>query len=541
MLAETLVQFSDYLNDNGYAVTPDKITDCLASFTEEDLDCTEVDDMISTMRFFFCTTRDERAALPDFFKTFLTQKEQIKSEKKKQEEIKETQGAKEKNKDEFQKKKKELEDQIADLHQQAKDIEEEVRKNWKRQEAKLAKSDQKFLEKEDEWIGSLKDSGVDKTLGGQAMTPQEVQDAERRMVKRTEEAIKSGNMTEFKKLQTLFKIMHKVEIVVVNDEPNKEKAVQEAVRETENQIESLRMQQRKAQAEHNRQQDELDRRIRELSKASLIIKPAALSHRSVFEGAKNAVQTTQAIDCPPEADKTFKQLTEADKVKIIRYIRDNILKFKTRMTRRLLDIHHGDIDMAQTIKQACRTGGLPMEICKKQKRPGKSNLILILDVSGSCKEASSMMLTFMYLLQEVFPRGCQAYAFVNSLYDITQIMQTRDIQTAIDQTLALIPRAGQYSNYEKPIQTLWTDYHSKITPESIVIMIGDARNCRNQSAEAEFRSIARRAKKTYWLNTDELRKWDTGDSIASTYAKYCKMFEVRTTRQIVGFLDQGMR
>ena len=39
---------------------------------------------------------------------------------------------------------------------------------------------------------------------------------------------------------------------------------------------------------------------------------------------------------------------------------------------------------------------------KELKKPGKTNLILILDVSGSCKEASEMMITFMYLLQSVF-------------------------------------------------------------------------------------------------------------------------------------------
>lgn len=197
--------------------------------------------------------------------------------------------------------------------------------------------------------------------------------------------------------------------------------------------------------------------------------------------------------------------------------------------------------MEKTIQNACRTGGLPMEIIQEIKRPGKSNMILMLDVSGSCKEASEMMITFMYLLQEVFPRGCKAFAFVNSLYDITDIMKARNAELAIRETLGMIPRSGQYSNYERPIRDMWEKNRPIINKDSLVLVIGDARNNKNGPAEEEFKNIVRRAKKAYWLNTDHLAKWGQGDSIAPLYAKYCKMFEVRTPKAIVQFLDQGMR
>ena len=151
-----------------------------------------------------------------------------------------------------------------------------------------------------------------------------------------------------------------------------------------------------------------------------------------------------------------------------------------------------------------------------------------------------MMITFMYLLQEVFPRGCRAYAFVDSLYDITGIMHAKNAEKAIEETLSIIPRRGVYSNYERPIKELWGQ-KAKITKDSIVIVIGDARNNKNGPAENEFRNIARRAKKTYWLNTDVVQKWNQGDSIAGTYAKYSKMFEIRTPKAIVQFLNEGMK
>ena len=117
-------------------------------------------------------------------------------------------------------------------------------------------------------------------------------------------------------------------------------------------------------------------------------------------------------------------------------------------------------------------------------------------------------------------------------------MHTENPEQAICTALNLIPRRGVYSNYERPIIDMWENHKSSITKDSFVIIIGDARNNKNGAAESEFKNIVRRAKKTYWMNTDKLEKWGQGDSIAQTYARYCKMFETRTPKAIVQFLNE---
>ena len=54
----------------------------------------------------------------------------------------------------------------------------------------------------------------------------------------------------------------------------------------------------------------------------------------------------------------------------------------------------------------------------------------------------------------------------------------------------------------------------------IFIYIGDARNNKNASGEDYVKAIARKAKKAFWLNTEEVDKWNHGDSIMGVYAKY---------------------
>lgn len=50
--------------------------------------------------------------------------------------------------------------------------------------------------------------------------------------------------------------------------------------------------------------------------------------------------------------------------------------------------------------------------------------------------------------------------------------------------------------------------------------------------------IAQKAKSLIWLNTESKEKWNTGDSIMSTYGVYMdKVYEVSTVDDIIKFLN----
>lgn len=169
------------------------------------------------------------------------------------------------------------------------------------------------------------------------------------------------------------------------------------------------------------------------------------------------------------------------------------------MTRNINTKEKRKIDIKETIQNACKTGGLPINICYEKPKINKTKLVLVLDVSGSCKEASEMMLTFMYSLQSVFPGGCKTFAFVDSLYNISEIMKASDINESIKDVLDTIPRKGVYSNYFKPLRSLWVNNKQEITSDSIVIFMGDARNNANDPGLEYVKNIARRAKRLIGL------------------------------------------
>lgn len=543
MFAQTVLEFVSYLNRKEYGITADRVAGCIASFSDNAKDCTDYDDTVSTMRFYFCTNRRQRAELPAHFGAFLERKKMSAEEKEKDAKIKEAEDAFRKTEEEYERIQREYEEKVRAQEKEAERIRADLLAGWKPEKSVLSKADLAFIKKNTELTASTGVRALDGLLntGGAGMDLEEAERIRGILLKKAEESAKAGDISKTTAFRKLFDILGKIAKAEKLETPRRERAVKEATNGVYENIRQMNELRKKEERELHKTQKELSGYLASLHRESVIIKQESVQHRETFIYPHNAVQTYGTQNCPPEAEKEFRKLTDTDRVVIRRYIHENILKFKTDMSRNLEDRHTGNIDMCRTIRDACRTGGLPVNIRREIKKPGKANMILMLDVSGSCREASEMMLTFMFMLQEVFPRGCRAYAFVNSLFDITQVMRSKNPEDAIHGALEMIPRAGQYSNYERPITDIWENHKAEITKDSLVIIMGDGRNNKNRTAEYEFRNIARRAKKVYWLNTDRVEKWGQGDSIAPVYAKYCEMYEAETPADIVRFLNRRMR
>lgn len=271
-----------------------------------------------------------------------------------------------------------------------------------------------------------------------------------------------------------------------------------------------------------------------------IVKEHSLSHRSVFDSdtARNAVISFDE-GIPAFMDKDFAKLTNKEKQQLNDYIRQNARNFRTRINGRINTTAHRRIDMAETCKQACRTNGIPLNLAFDRPKRQKANIVMLLDISGSCRSASELMLTFMYQVKKVFPGGCKSYAFVNSLYDISKLFDVPDSDSAIREVLNTIPTKGVYSDYGRPLKEYREQHMSDINKDTIILWIGDARNNRNPSEAETFKNIVRRGKKTYWLNTEKKSQWNHGDSIFSEYARYCtKYAEAISPAELIGFLTQ---
>ena len=361
------------------------------------------------------------------------------------------------------------------------------------------------------------------------------QSLRKKLPEKAEKALLSGKMDAFEIYQNIFKILEKAKIQVIYYEKYIEDKIARETKELKNQQIELENKLQRLEREEKRIQVELDSRLFALTR-QFTEKSVSKIHRKNFIGG-GAVQLLEEI-LPEFMEKPFKKLDKKEKEYIYQYIRQNIVSFKTRLGRYLNTQERRKIDMGKTIQAACKTGGIPFEVCFAKSKRNRSNLILILDISGSCKVASEMMLGFMYLLKDVFAGGCRVYVFVNSLYDVTEIMETDSIDKAVQSVLQVVPAKGVYSDYNRPLEMLWEKNRKYLKKDSFILFLGDYRNNKNPSGTEWMKNIHARAKKMFFLNTEQAAKWNQGDSIASVYAAFAPMYEIQTPADLIRFISQ---
>lgn len=260
-------------------------------------------------------------------------------------------------------------------------------------------------------------------------------------------------------------------------------------------------------------------------------------NRDIFNSqlAHNSVQSLE--QGYPEFNVALNKLSAQQKNKLYDYLRSHAQAFKTRMLRSIKTDQRRRLNIPNTIKKACQTGGVPVKLIYGKKKPSRAKLLLFLDISGSCRETSELMLTFAYLIQDIFPGGCHSYAFVNSLNDITPFFELNSEEKTIKKVLNTIPTKGVYSDYGKPLRQFHEEYMGEVNNETTIIWIGDARNNTNDPEIEIFKNISRRAKRVMWLNTEPEDKWDNGDSVMGKYEPYINnLVEVTTPNQLLKFL-----
>lgn len=266
-----------------------------------------------------------------------------------------------------------------------------------------------------------------------------------------------------------------------------------------------------------------------------IKKVKSKQNRDVYIGGKNAVQT--------ESGYIYKDLTKLDNSDlehINRYIKQNANKLKLNISKNLKSGKNKIFDYNKVIKNCVKTDMVPLKLFYKKPRKNKVKIICILDISGSCKNASQILMSFIYSLQEVFTGGVESYVFVKHLNKVTEVFKNYSIEKVNEIVSTFVER--DYSDYNTALKEFDEKYYSDITKDSIVIYLGDARNNKNLDGSEYLSKIKDKIKsgkgKMYWINPEPINRWNQGDSIIAMYKKYMdKVVQIRNTSDLINFLN----
>jgi uncharacterized protein with von Willebrand factor type A (vWA) domain len=209
-------------------------------------------------------------------------------------------------------------------------------------------------------------------------------------------------------------------------------------------------------------------------------------------------------------------------------------KLASRIAHKRKHARKGKVDIRSTLRRSLDTGGVPIDIRFKYPRPTKPELYMLCDVSVSMTGFSAFALQLVYSIQNLFTK-VRSFAFVDNTDEITEFFTTSDFSEALNRVTreAHVVAGDGRSDYGKALLEFYQKYSDRISSNSHIIILGDARNNRRPSQAWVLRELKSQVRKVYWLNPEPGNQWNTGDSIIDQYAKYCHgVYECTNIQQL---------
>ena len=281
--------------------------------------------------------------------------------------------------------------------------------------------------------------------------------------------------------------------------------------------------------------DEVERRLEEFREAVR----AEIRRRLVADRGRSAVART--LRRPLVEDLDLTTATREDLSRIEAAVHPLTRKLATRLARRRRRGREGRLDVRRTVRSSLQTGGVPVDPRFRAPRPGRPEIVLLTDISGSVATFARFTMQFVHAIAAQLSK-VRTFAFIDTIDEVTRFFGPgTDFAEAMRRvgTEAEVVWLDGHSDYGNAFDTFVDDYFDAITARSVVIVTGDARSNYHDPNPGALVRIASAARSLYWLNPERRRYWDTGDSVMSAYAEACdEVHEVRNLRQLERFVEK---
>ena len=230
------------------------------------------------------------------------------------------------------------------------------------------------------------------------------------------------------------------------------------------------------------------------------------------------------------------QLPQAYHDEVRRVVQRLADKLAKEHRRRARHTDRGVLDVKRTLRRNVAYDGSVFDLRWRQRRRERATVFVLCDVSNSVARVARFLLLFLYELTDVLP-SIRSFAFSSRLGEITDVMRAEPSEQAIEE--ALFSWGKGNTDYGRAFMDFRELCGMDLDARSTLIVLGDGRNNYYDPRPDLLKELARRVKKTYWLNPETRDQWREGDSEMRRYAPHC--FRVETCnkiRDIERFADQ---
>ena len=208
---------------------------------------------------------------------------------------------------------------------------------------------------------------------------------------------------------------------------------------------------------------------------------------------------------------------------IARRLRERYSKPRKRQRR-------GHLDVRRTLRRNAAWGGIPFLTAWKRKHRDRPKIVALCDVSGSVARVSDFFLLLIHSLHEVVD-DVRSFAFSGHLIEVSDILEKKSPEAAMAEIMSKVGFGS--SDYGSSLADFEDEWMNAITPQTTVIVLGDARSNNLDPRADILRRIGERSKRLVWLNPEGRMAWGFGDSEMPRYATFCSVVrQCATAKQL---------
>ncbi|ANY05454.1 VWA domain-containing protein [Pseudonocardia sp. HH130630-07] len=264
---------------------------------------------------------------------------------------------------------------------------------------------------------------------------------------------------------------------------------------------------------------------------------AEVGRRTAEERGRERVARSSTPVAPERAE--FLTANAVTLAELRRTVAPLARRLAARLAARRRRAHRGRLDLRRTLRRSMSTGGVPMSPAYRTRRPGRPELVVLCDVSGSVAGFSHFTLLLVQALREQFSR-VRVFAFVERADEVTDFFAPGAELSGVMQRVlreADLTAFDGHSDYGAAFGDVLEQYADAVTPRTSLLVLGDGRTNYRDPGLRALGTLVGRARHAHWLNPEPERMWGTGDSDATRYAEVLPVHECRSAAQLAAVVE----
>jgi uncharacterized protein with von Willebrand factor type A (vWA) domain len=201
------------------------------------------------------------------------------------------------------------------------------------------------------------------------------------------------------------------------------------------------------------------------------------------------------------ANKDFSEFSHEELEEISRLARRIVRRLASRPSRRWQPTRRGHrVNLRRSLRLSLKTGGELIELAYKRRRPKRTKLVVICDVSGSMDIYSRLLLQFVYGLQNSFAK-VESFVFATSLSRITGELKNKTYRRALDRLSSQVQGWSGGTRIGASLASFNVQWLRRIDRRTVIIILSDGWDTGEPEQLAKALSqLKERAGRLVWLN-----------------------------------------